>query len=67
MCGGERPEDYKVPDLYQPDQEEVLWMQQEKLAILQYEQVIMLLIMSQAAGIGKTFCLHIKLCVSRRL
>lgn len=39
MCGGERPEDYKVPDIYLPDQQEVLRIQQEELAMLQYEQV----------------------------
>lgn len=39
MCGGERPEDYLVPDIYQPDHEEVRRLQQEQLALLQYEQV----------------------------
>uniref|UniRef100_A0A667YLD8 RanBP-type and C3HC4-type zinc finger-containing protein 1 n=1 Tax=Myripristis murdjan TaxID=586833 RepID=A0A667YLD8_9TELE len=38
MCGGERPEDYQVPDIYQPDEEEMVRMQQEELAMLQYEQ-----------------------------
>ncbi|XP_070758653.1 ranBP-type and C3HC4-type zinc finger-containing protein 1 [Enoplosus armatus] len=38
MCGGERPEDYEVPDIYQPDQQEILRIQQEQLATLQYEQ-----------------------------
>ncbi|KAM9759619.1 ranBP-type and C3HC4-type zinc finger-containing protein 1 [Menidia menidia] len=38
MCGGERPEDYTVPDIYKPDQDEVQRMQQEHLAMLQYEQ-----------------------------
>ncbi|XP_045884531.1 ranBP-type and C3HC4-type zinc finger-containing protein 1-like [Micropterus dolomieu] len=38
MCGGDRPEDYEVPNIYQPDQEEVLRIQQEQLAMLQYEQ-----------------------------
>ncbi|XP_026203704.1 ranBP-type and C3HC4-type zinc finger-containing protein 1 isoform X2 [Anabas testudineus] len=38
MCGGERPENYKVPDIYTPDKEEVRRIQQEKLAMLQYEQ-----------------------------
>ncbi|XP_039971788.1 ranBP-type and C3HC4-type zinc finger-containing protein 1 isoform X2 [Xiphias gladius] len=38
MCGEERPEDYEVPDIYQPDQQEILRIQQEKLAMLQYEQ-----------------------------
>ncbi|XP_061582751.1 ranBP-type and C3HC4-type zinc finger-containing protein 1 [Cololabis saira] len=38
MCGGERPEEYKVPDLYRPDQDEVQRIQQEQLATLQYQQ-----------------------------
>ncbi|XP_069003786.1 ranBP-type and C3HC4-type zinc finger-containing protein 1 [Embiotoca jacksoni] len=38
MCGDERPEDYKVPDIYQPDQQEVAWIQQEELALFQYQQ-----------------------------
>ncbi|KAM6948075.1 ranBP-type and C3HC4-type zinc finger-containing protein 1 isoform 1-T2 [Lycodopsis pacificus] len=38
MCGGDRPEGYQVPDIYQPDQQEVLRIQQESLAMLQYEQ-----------------------------
>ncbi|KAF3690101.1 RanBP-type and C3HC4-type zinc finger-containing protein 1 [Channa argus] len=38
MCGGERPDDYKVPEIYQPDQEEARRLQQEQLAMLQYEQ-----------------------------
>ncbi|XP_054877147.1 ranBP-type and C3HC4-type zinc finger-containing protein 1 [Poeciliopsis prolifica] len=38
MCGAERPQDYEVPDVYQPDQDEVLRIQQEQLALLQYEQ-----------------------------
>ncbi|XP_040889742.1 ranBP-type and C3HC4-type zinc finger-containing protein 1 [Toxotes jaculatrix] len=38
MCAGERPEDYEVPDKYQPDQQEVLRIQQEQLAMLQYQQ-----------------------------
>ncbi|KAK5872173.1 hypothetical protein PBY51_012897 [Eleginops maclovinus] len=37
-CGGDRPEDYQVPDLYTPDQQENLRIQQEHLAMLQYEQ-----------------------------
>lgn len=48
MCGGDRPEDYEVPNIYQPDQEEVLRIQQEQLAILQYEQVTVLFIKKQA-------------------
>lgn len=43
MCGGERPEDYEVPNIYQPDQQEVLRIQQEQLAMLQYEQVTVIL------------------------
>ncbi|XP_056293591.1 ranBP-type and C3HC4-type zinc finger-containing protein 1 [Pseudoliparis swirei] len=38
MCGGDRPEDYQVPDVYQPDKEEVHRLRQETLATLQYEQ-----------------------------
>ncbi|XP_068450568.1 ranBP-type and C3HC4-type zinc finger-containing protein 1 [Clinocottus analis] len=38
MCGGDRPEDYQVPDIYQPDQQEVLRLHLENLAMLQYEQ-----------------------------
>uniref|UniRef100_UPI0037E910FB ranBP-type and C3HC4-type zinc finger-containing protein 1 n=1 Tax=Semicossyphus pulcher TaxID=241346 RepID=UPI0037E910FB len=38
MCGGERPDGYEVPNIYQPDQQEVLRIQQEQLAMLQYEQ-----------------------------
>lgn len=38
MCGEERPEDYKVPDIYQPDPQEVIRIQQEELAMMQYEQ-----------------------------
>ncbi|KAF3856592.1 hypothetical protein F7725_017315 [Dissostichus mawsoni] len=37
-CGGDRPEDYQVPDIYKPDQQEILRIQQEELATLQYEQ-----------------------------
>lgn len=45
MCGTERPEDYEVPDIYQPDLEEVLRIQQEQLALLQYEQVTEVIIL----------------------
>lgn len=38
MCGEERPEDYRVPEIYQPDQQEVQRLQQEELATLQYQQ-----------------------------
>ncbi|XP_060925372.1 ranBP-type and C3HC4-type zinc finger-containing protein 1 [Limanda limanda] len=38
ICGGEKPEDYEVPAVYQPDLQEVLWIQQEELAMLQYEK-----------------------------
>ncbi|XP_035487945.1 ranBP-type and C3HC4-type zinc finger-containing protein 1 isoform X1 [Scophthalmus maximus] len=38
ICGGERPEDYEVPAVYQPDKQEVLRIQQEQLAVLQYQQ-----------------------------
>ncbi len=40
MCGEERPEDYRVPNLYEPDQQEIQRIQQEELATLQYAQVI---------------------------
>lgn len=38
MCGTARPEDYEVPDIYKPDEDEVHRIQQEELAMLQYEQ-----------------------------
>ncbi|KAM4582779.1 ranBP-type and C3HC4-type zinc finger-containing protein 1 [Fundulus diaphanus] len=38
MCGEERPQNYEVPDIYQPDQEEILRIQQEEQALLQYEE-----------------------------
>ncbi|XP_013864061.1 ranBP-type and C3HC4-type zinc finger-containing protein 1 [Austrofundulus limnaeus] len=37
ICGGDRPEDYKVPDIYQPDQDEIQRLEQEQMALLQYE------------------------------
>ncbi|KAM4613095.1 ranBP-type and C3HC4-type zinc finger-containing protein 1 isoform 2-T2 [Polymixia lowei] len=40
MCGEERPVEYQVPDVYQPDQEETLRLQQEELAMLQYQQAL---------------------------
>ncbi|XP_072521848.1 ranBP-type and C3HC4-type zinc finger-containing protein 1 [Salminus brasiliensis] len=40
MCSADRPANYVVPDLYQPDEEEVQRLQLEKLASLQYEQSI---------------------------
>lgn len=42
-CGGDRPEDYQVPDIYKPDQQEILRIKQEQLATLQYEQVTVLI------------------------
>lgn len=39
MCSAERPENYEIPDIYQPDEEEILRLQHEELASLQYEQV----------------------------
>lgn len=39
MCSAARPENYKIPDIYQPDEEETRRLQQEELASLQYEQV----------------------------
>ncbi|XP_030586030.1 ranBP-type and C3HC4-type zinc finger-containing protein 1 [Archocentrus centrarchus] len=38
ICGGERPAEYTVPDIYQPDEDEIKRIQQEELAMLQYEQ-----------------------------
>ncbi|RVE73071.1 hypothetical protein OJAV_G00045650 [Oryzias javanicus] len=38
MCGDERPNDYQVPDLYLPDQEEIERLHMEELSILQYEE-----------------------------
>ncbi|KAM8757288.1 ranBP-type and C3HC4-type zinc finger-containing protein 1 [Acanthopagrus schlegelii] len=38
MCGGDRPEDYEVPNIYEPDQQEILRLQQEELAMVQYVQ-----------------------------
>lgn len=39
ICGCERPAGYKVPAAYQPDKDEVLRIQQEQAARLQYERV----------------------------
>uniref|UniRef100_A0A8C2WCU2 RanBP-type and C3HC4-type zinc finger-containing protein 1 n=1 Tax=Cyclopterus lumpus TaxID=8103 RepID=A0A8C2WCU2_CYCLU len=39
MCGGDSAGGLSVPDIYQPDQQEVHRLQQETLATLQYEQV----------------------------
>ncbi|XP_068598570.1 ranBP-type and C3HC4-type zinc finger-containing protein 1 [Brachionichthys hirsutus] len=38
ICGQERPEDYKVPDVHQPDQHEIVRIQQEERSFLQYEE-----------------------------
>ncbi|CAN9511865.1 unnamed protein product [Ophioblennius macclurei] len=38
ICGEERPEAYQVPDIYQPDPQEVQRLELEKLAMQQYEQ-----------------------------
>ncbi|KAK9967305.1 hypothetical protein ABG768_001711 [Culter alburnus] len=38
MCSMARPENYIVPDVYQPDEAEIRRLQQEELASLQYEQ-----------------------------
>ncbi|XP_042567640.1 ranBP-type and C3HC4-type zinc finger-containing protein 1-like [Cyprinus carpio] len=38
MCSTARPENYEVPDIYQPDETETRRLQQEELASLQYEQ-----------------------------
>lgn len=39
ICSADRPQSYRVPDLYQPDEEEVRRIQREELASLQYQQV----------------------------
>lgn len=39
MCGQERPQDYKVPNIYKPDEQETLRIQQEEQATLQYLKV----------------------------
>ncbi|XP_051551048.1 ranBP-type and C3HC4-type zinc finger-containing protein 1-like [Myxocyprinus asiaticus] len=41
MCSTARPENYKVPDLYQPDEEEHRRLQQEELASMHYEQSLL--------------------------
>ncbi|XP_051549095.1 ranBP-type and C3HC4-type zinc finger-containing protein 1-like [Myxocyprinus asiaticus] len=41
MCSTARPENYKVPDLYQPDEEESRRLQQEELASMQYQQTLL--------------------------
>ncbi|XP_056130191.1 ranBP-type and C3HC4-type zinc finger-containing protein 1 isoform X2 [Lampris incognitus] len=40
MCGGARPEEYQVPNIYQPDLEETVRLQKEELATLQYQQAL---------------------------
>ncbi|XP_060713826.1 ranBP-type and C3HC4-type zinc finger-containing protein 1 isoform X1 [Tachysurus vachellii] len=40
MCSAERPENYKIPDIYKPDEEEARRLQREELASIQYEQSI---------------------------
>ncbi|KTF93210.1 hypothetical protein cypCar_00011230 [Cyprinus carpio] len=40
MCSTARPDNYKVPDIYQPDEAETRRLQQEELASLQYEQSV---------------------------
>ncbi|XP_035244055.1 ranBP-type and C3HC4-type zinc finger-containing protein 1 [Anguilla anguilla] len=40
MCGSERPANYQIPDLYQPDEEEVLRIKQEEFALMQYQQAL---------------------------
>lgn len=37
MCSQARPEDYEVPNLYKPDEDEIQRIQQEQFALLQYE------------------------------
>ncbi|CAG07086.1 unnamed protein product, partial [Tetraodon nigroviridis] len=38
LCASERPQDYTVPSVYMPDQQELHRIQQEKLATMQYMQ-----------------------------
>ncbi|XP_067271711.1 ranBP-type and C3HC4-type zinc finger-containing protein 1 [Pseudorasbora parva] len=38
ICSTARPDNYKVPNLYEPDEAEIRRLQQEELASLQYEQ-----------------------------
>lgn len=40
MCSQARPEDYEVPNLYKPDEDEIQRIRQEQFALLQYELVI---------------------------
>uniref|UniRef100_A0A671Q7E1 RanBP-type and C3HC4-type zinc finger-containing protein 1 n=1 Tax=Sinocyclocheilus anshuiensis TaxID=1608454 RepID=A0A671Q7E1_9TELE len=40
MCSTARPDNYKVPDIYQPDEAETRRLQQEELASLQYKQSV---------------------------
>lgn len=40
MCSASRPENYQIPDIYLPDEEETRRIQQEELASLQYQQSI---------------------------
>lgn len=41
LCASERPEDYTVPSVYLPDQQELYRIQQDELASLQFQQVEM--------------------------
>ncbi|KAF7654025.1 hypothetical protein LDENG_00075700 [Lucifuga dentata] len=38
ICGEARPQDYKVPEIYKPDPEEVRRLQKEELALMMYQQ-----------------------------
>lgn len=38
ICSADRPDNYEVPDIYQPDQQESLRIQQERMALLQFEE-----------------------------
>ncbi|KAI5607570.1 ranBP-type and C3HC4-type zinc finger-containing protein 1 [Silurus asotus] len=40
ICSASRPENYTIPDMYQPDEEEIHRIRQEELASLQYQQSI---------------------------
>ncbi|KAJ8259565.1 hypothetical protein GJAV_G00170890 [Gymnothorax javanicus] len=40
ICSTARPADYQVPDLYQPDEQEIRRLQREELEYMQYQQAL---------------------------
>ncbi|MBN3306254.1 ranBP-type and C3HC4-type zinc finger-containing protein 1 [Amia ocellicauda] len=40
MCSAARPAAYQVPPIYQPDEDEARWLQQEQAACLQFQQAL---------------------------